>query len=112
MLFRSLKAKVVELVCDWGAFLDFNLYRDAICFFLGGPEVVCRRIRVYSGDRLLGEQEIHLLTSDTAFAFSAVTSDGWKMEEHQRRFLSHTSIRHIQWINLNHHTIEFVTITK
>ena len=27
---RQLKAKTVELIEDWGAFLDVNLYREAL----------------------------------------------------------------------------------
>ena len=33
---RQFKAKTVELLDDWGAFLDVNLYREALVHFLGG----------------------------------------------------------------------------
>lgn len=104
-----LREKTIELLGDWGAFLEVSLYRDAITFFLGGPEAVVRPVEVCSNDRLIGQQDVHLLTADTAFAISAVT-EPLPMREHQLRFLRHTSLRHIQWINLNRHDIEFRTL--
>ena len=107
-----LRDKVIALLNDWGAFLEVPLYRDAIAHFLGGPERVIQPVPVHSGNRLLGEQAIHLLTRDTAFAFTAITSDVSSMTDHQRRFLQHTPLRFIQWVNFNHHQIEFTTLTK
>lgn len=107
-----LREKVITLLKDWGAFLELALYRDAVTHFLGGPEQVIRPVPVHSGMRHLGEQSVHLLTDDTAFAFTAVTADGGSMAEHQRRFLNHTTLRFIQWINFNRHQIEFRTLAK
>ncbi|MCX7047149.1 MAG: GxxExxY protein, partial [Candidatus Sumerlaeota bacterium] len=108
----QLKTITLDLLKDWGAFLEFTLYRDAVTYFLGGLEAIYRNVEIFSGNRLLGEQHMHLLTSDTAFAFSAKTEETWKMKEHQRRFLRHTHLKYIQWINLNHHQIEFTTLKK
>ncbi len=65
-----------------------------------------------SGARRLGEQSVHLLTDDTAFAFTAVTAEHGSMAEHQLRFLKHTPLRCIQWINFNRHRIEFTTLAR
>jgi len=109
---RRLKDTMIELLGDWGAFLECNLYRDALTHFLGGPAVVVRRIPVYSGKRLLGEQGVHLVSEDVAFAVSAVAESTDGMRTHLGRFLTHTRLKHLQWINLNHHRLEFITLSK
>ena len=103
---------MIDLFNDWGAFLEIDLYRDAITHFLGGLEAVVRRIHIYSGEQVLGEQEVHLLTDDTAFAVSAITDSSDSMRIHLERFLAHTPLAHLQWINLNHHRLEFATLSK
>lgn len=107
-----LKKKMLELLQDWGAFLEVLLYRDAITHFLGGKTNVVRPVNVMSGDRILGQQEIHLLSPNTAFALSAVTGDHVPMQRHLSRFLRHTPLEFFQWINLNHHQIEFRTLSR
>lgn len=34
------------------------------------------------------------------------------MEDHQRRFLKHTPLRFMQWVNFNGHNIEFTTLKR
>jgi GxxExxY protein len=108
----QLKEKVVALLADWGAFLEIALYREAVTHFLGGPEAVIQAIPVCSGQRLLGHQRVHLLNPQTGFALTALTGNRSKLEEHQRRFLRHTSLGALQWVNLNHHQIEFSTLRR
>jgi hypothetical protein len=51
-----------------------------------------------------------MLTDDIAFAVTASTHQPAAVLDHQRRFLRHTPLRAIQWVNLNHRQIEFRTI--
>jgi len=53
---RQLKTKMFELLTDWGAFLDVNLYREGLIHFLGGPGLVCKAVDIFSGPRRLGAQ--------------------------------------------------------
>jgi hypothetical protein len=69
-------------------------------------------VQVYSGERLIGNQPVHFLTDDSAFAFTALPRNRAAMQDHQSRFLKHTPLRCIQWINFNRHNIEFTTLTK
>jgi GxxExxY protein len=105
-----LREKLSSLLADWGAFLEVNLYRDAITHFLGSADKVVRRIEVFSRGRLLGNQSVHLLSHDTAFAFTAIPKRRASMHDHQFRFLKHTPLRYIQWVNFNRHKIEFTTL--
>jgi len=95
---------------DWGARLNPALYRDAITHFLGGESSVIHKVEVRSDYGPLGEQQVHHVAPDIAFS---VTTAGNRMDafqEHQRRFLQHTALRAIQWINLNGQTVTLHTI--
>lgn len=107
---RWLRETVARLLADWGAFLQVALYREAIIHFLGGPEVALRKIPIWDGDQSLGFDEVCLLGDDTALAFTALTDGQQRMRDHLQRFLGHTRLACLQWINLNHHDIEFTTL--
>jgi GxxExxY protein len=59
---RQLKARTIELLEDWGGFLDVNLYREALVHFLGGAGSGCQAVEVFSGSRRVGTQNPQLLT--------------------------------------------------
>lgn len=107
-----LKSVFLELLADWGAYLEVALYREAIIHFFGGAARMCRGVEVFDGGAAIGTQPVCLLNEDVAFACTAITRAWEEMREHQRRFLSHTRLRAVQWINLNHANIEFTTITR
>jgi GxxExxY protein len=107
-----LREKLVEMLDDWGAFLETGLYREAITYFPGGPQCVVQPVPIHSNGLLVGSQQVHLLTGDSAFAFTAITGKHSTMQQHQTRFLKLTPLRFIQWINFNHNQIEFRTLSK
>jgi len=107
---RELRLKIIELIEDWGAFLDANLYREALVHFLGGPSSVCQSVEIFSGATPIGAQNLNVLGSDTAFALTMKQKQTSFMRDHLERLLCHTSLKAIQWINLNHHRVEFATI--
>jgi GxxExxY protein len=107
---RALKLKTIELLEDWGAFLDVNLYREALVHFLGGPSCVCKAVKIFSGATPIGEQNLNMLDSDTAFALTMKQRQPTFMQDHLERLLRHTPLKAIQWINLNRHLAEFTTL--
>lgn len=109
---RWLRETVERLLADWGAFLQVTLYREAIIYLLGGPEVALRKIPIFDRDQSLGFDEVCLLCDDTALAFTALTDGQHRMRDHLQRFLDHTRLTCVQWINLNHHDIEFTTLLE
>ena len=109
---RQLKTKTIELLKDWGAFLDVNLYREALVHFLGGSGSVCKAVEVFSGSRRVGTQTLNLLNEDTGFALTTKQQDAGAMRDHLGRLLEHTRLKAIQWVNLNRHRVEFTTISK
>ena len=109
---RLLKSKTIELIEDWGGFLDVNLYREALVHFMGGARSVTRPVEIFSGGMPIGTQNMNLLTENTAFVFTTLQENGGTMREHLARLLTHTRLRRIQWINLGRHRVEFVTVSR
>ncbi len=97
---------------EWGSCLDPMLYRDAITHFLGGEEKVIREIELRSQHGLIGTQKVHHLTDDIAFTVTSSVHHPNSVLEHQKRFLVHTSLHAIQWINLNRQHITLHTILR
>jgi GxxExxY protein len=109
---RHLHDILLRLLTEWGTFLDPILYRDACVHFLGGEARISREIIVQSQGQPIGTHKMHMLTEDIAFSVTASTHRPESVFEHQRRFVDHTPLRALQWINLNHHKIELRTITN
>lgn len=89
-----------------------ELFYEAIRCLRGGDEAVIQRMEMAKDGRSFGRQKAHLLNPVTAFKLSAVTKNAAAFESHLRKFLSLTSLECIQWINFNHHQIEFRTIPR
>jgi GxxExxY protein len=107
-----LRQTFLELLKDWGAFLDIGLYQEALVHFLGGASNVELRVRLHRGDLDLGGQRMFVHAPGLAFRVTAFTESHGNIESHLRRLLAITDLDTIQWINLNHSKIEFTTITK
>jgi hypothetical protein len=81
--------------------------RSIICFFLGQINVPLSRKGVG-----LGNQRLHMASPDVAFRLTSMTGAVEHYEKQLRSLLSHTPLRALQWINLAHHRMEFVTLVK
>ena len=107
-----LRSLLLRMLAEWGTHLDPLLYRDALTHFLGGETRVVREVGVNSEGASLGGQTMHLLTEDIAFSVTASTHQPESVFEHQQRFIRHTPLRAIQWVNFNHSQIELRTIER
>ncbi|MBC8180712.1 GxxExxY protein [candidate division KSB1 bacterium] len=105
-----IKKMIIQLISDWGVFLDTNLFYEAIIYYRGGKENVIKKIEIKNDSRILGEQKIHLLNHKTAFKISAAKKHITEYEKHLGKFFKHTSLMAIQWINFNNHNVTFKTI--
>ena len=108
----TLRETMEALIADWGAFLDFTLYQEALTHFLGGASRVLQRLPLRRDSVPLGTQAFHVQAPGAAFRVSAITEQIEATESHLRRLLALTDLQVLQWINLDHATIKFVTITK
>lgn len=104
--------KVIELLNDWGAFLDVQLYREAVIHFFGGEDQVIRPIDIVIDQRVLGQQKIALVDNDTALHISAIKEHHQTYQKHIARLLNHSYLKQIHWINFQGNTIQFRTLDK
>ncbi|WP_372845757.1 GxxExxY protein [Pontiella sp.] len=109
---EKLRHLVIDLLYDWGAFFDTDIYLDALCHFLGGKEKVLRKISIKSGDVTLGTQTIPLLTEDHAFCLTSVSKDIPAYKKHLARFLKHAQLEALHWVNLNRSSIGFTSLSN
>jgi len=107
-----LRQTLVDLLTDWGAFLDLALYEEALTHLLGGAAVVNQRVPLSRNGTELGTQRFTVHASGIAFRLTAFTEDQIGVENHLRRLLALTDLRALQWINLNHARIELRTLMR
>ena len=109
----DVRSLMVEMLRDWGVGLDLHLYEDALTHFLGGKERVLADIEIVIDGRKMGRQKVRLSGPDTAFKITALRDDGMtRFEDHARRFLQHTKLKAIHWINLARDYVTFRTLEK
>jgi GxxExxY protein len=110
---EDVKGLVIEMLRDWGVGLDLHLYEDALTHFLGGKERVVADIDIVGDGRTVGRQKVRLLGPGTAFKITALGADGMtRFEDHARRFLQHTRLKAIHWINLARDYVSFRTLER
>jgi GxxExxY protein len=108
----TLRQTMLELLQDWGAFLEVALYQEALIHFLGGASNIEGRVSLHRGGLDLGVQRMIIHVPGIAFRVTAFTESQGYIETQLRRLLALTDLKAIQWINLNHAKIEFTTIKK
>jgi GxxExxY protein len=108
-LAHQLQSMTLDLLADWGMFLDCSLYRAALVHFLGGIAAVRRWIPLYLGERLIGEQECDVVEEDSLLVVSAY-KDQVNAERHYQQFLCLTRQKFLHWINLHKQLVTFVTL--
>jgi len=99
-----------EVLTDWGCFLALSLYQEVIVYLLGGEERAVRTIPVVRDGEQVTTQKAHLLSDDTAFKLTVAGRHLDSTEHHMRRFLAHTNLRAIQWVNLYRQQATFTTL--
>ncbi|QEF96650.1 hypothetical protein Mal15_06780 [Stieleria maiorica] len=101
---------VEDLLDDWGVFLNASLYREAAMYLLKGTQCGSVRVPIFDGDLQAGMHDVLLIDRETAMFISTLTDGITEMEEQLKRLLCHTSLRCIQWTNLNHHDVQMATL--
>lgn len=107
---QAWKQFLVAALRDWGAGLDVNLYDAAICHVLGGPEKVCQRIDIVVGGHKVGAQNVRVTPSNATWKVTALAESDFDFESHLRRFLSHTTLDAVHWVNVNRRQVLFKTL--
>jgi hypothetical protein len=109
---EMLRTMLLEMLQDWGGFLELRLYVEALTHFLGGEEHVVRMVPLNRNGSSLGNQRFHLVSDDTGFRVTGLTEGIEHYERELHALVGHSPLRAIQWINLSGHRIQFVTLTR
>lgn len=109
---ENLRGIIQNLLNEWGAFLDVNLYREAVFHFLGGEDELLVPIDISVNGRLIGHQKMHLLDEKTGIHISSTIQNIKQYRKQLIRMLSHTNLEQMQWINFCRSEIEFITLKK
>jgi len=110
---RPLRPWVLSFLRDVGVGLDVHLYEAAVSHLFGGNEAVEREIEIVAGGRRLGRQKVRLASPGHAFKVTTIAeAEVPYFEDHARRFLSHTELRNVHWINITREVVRFQTIVK
>lgn len=107
-----LRQTMLDLLQDWGAFLNAGLYQEALIHLLGGASHLEQRVRLRRNGLELGAQRMLVHSPGVAFRVTGFTEGQSHIELQLRRLLFLTDLKAFQWINLNHSKIELTTITK
>jgi len=106
----QMRILLADLLDDWGAFLNTATYQEAICHFLGGGTNIVQPIEIRSGNTLLGHQKTPILSKTETFCLTSIPKDLLTYKMHLLRFLSHTQLKFLYWINFNRFEVQFTTL--
>jgi GxxExxY protein len=109
---RTVRATFLDLIDDWGGFLELPLYTEALTHFLGGEERVARMVPLTRDGVHLGNQRFLLLTDQTGLRLTALGKGVEHYEQQLRSLLRHSRLDAIQWINLGGHRIQLITLAR
>ena len=110
---QKLRIAAENLLRDLGTGLDVSLYEEAVMHSLGGEGEVLREIEVFGDGQIIGRQKFKLSGPLTHFRITALderSRPGYA--DHLRRFLEHTSLEGIHWINATRREVTFTTLTR
>jgi len=107
---RALNEMMFELLRDWGTHLLVLLYEEALSALCARNCEVQSRIELRRDGHTLGTHTIKQHHPDGFFVVTAITNELSAHESHLRRLLKLTGLKGLQWINLHHDKISFITI--
>jgi GxxExxY protein len=106
----DLKELLVTILRDWGTCLDVALYNEAVAHFLGGQQQVDCPIDICMNGKIIGQQKMNLITPETSIYITTLNEDLIRYEGQLRRFLKHTVLKAIQWVNIGRKLVTLHTI--
>lgn len=106
------KEWLTSALYDWGAGLDVQLYEDALTEFLGGELLVQRDVPIVINGAAIGDQKGRYCGERVVFKISTLPNELGPFELHARRFLFHTPLDAVQWVNINRDLVTFRTLWR
>ena len=106
------KEWLTAAIQDWGTGLDMQLYNDGLTEFLGGEDLVLRDLAIIINGEYVGDQKGHHCGERVLFKITTLPDDLNAFELHARRFLAHTALDAVQWVNINRNLVSFQTLWR
>jgi len=107
-----LKDLILQMIEDIGLCLDTSLYSEIISFLLQKQRNVIQPIDIIDNGTLVAHQKAHLLNGEVAFKITTLTDGIAEHKMNLRKFLVHTELSAIQWVNLGHHDVTCITVMR
>jgi GxxExxY protein len=107
----TLKDRLLELLSDWGAFLDSRLYAEALEHTFGSNADCKCRVKLMREGIVLGTHRVRMHSPDHIFVVTALKRDTSAYLNHLQRLVKHSGMAGAQWINLKRSEIQFRTLT-
>jgi GxxExxY protein len=102
-----------EALRDWGTCLDQYLYAEAAIHFFGGELNVIKPVEVVISDKFVRTQKVANAGPNAAFQVTTLDPSGQaSYQQHLQRFLNHTNLNDLHWINVNREIVTFRTIGR
>ena len=105
-VFQRLMDVAVAFCSDVGLGLDLPLYRQAFMTLNGGPFIKPQSVPIISGDQVVYEHSMNLLTQDIGLAVTALPTIA-ETRIHLQRLLNNTRLAGIVWVNLPLNELRF-----
>ncbi len=99
-----------RLLADWGAFLNAELYRDALLHLTRTPESGIQNVPIVVRGRLAGQQKLCILDPRTGWHLSTIRQHQDAYEVHIHRLIAHTPLTKLHWINLDQRKVTLKTL--
>lgn len=107
----GLKESLVALLRDVGTGLDLELYQEAIIHGLGGPAFALDNVDVIVAGRRIGRQEVICTPDRFGIRLTVLKPEAQRsFAEHHLRFLRHTDLVALHWINITRSVVTFRTL--
>ena len=96
---------------ELGRFFDEKVYQRELAFQLGDRARIEVPLRVAHGD-FCKTYFMDLLVDSGAFKITGISQDLDNFETQIHRFLSHTRLQHVHWINITLNQLTFKTLSQ
>jgi GxxExxY protein len=107
---HRLEELLVPLLRDWGAGLEIALYEEAVVHFFAEPDD--SKTGVIISGREVSRQPVRLIAPGIAFKITAFDKSLDAFERHARRFLDHTTLHAVAWVNVTMKTVTFTSLER
>ena len=107
---ERLLAHLKDIIHDWGTHLSSSLYNEALAYHFGGEAHCVQRMELQSGPLILGTHPVQFHADGCAHVVTSLSRDQSAYRQHLNVLLTHTKLKCIQWINLDHSQVEITTI--